>query len=115
MEMEEEHGGGASERWNRKVEPLGFSLEEAMRAEIDRLRSLELQSILKSLGVLSASSPSGRKPHVFLCCVYCLGSPRPFTLSHETSFASESPALLFRLCNRNLVTAPYRIDLFSHT
>lgn len=35
-------------------------------------------------------------------------------VSHETAFVSESPTLLFKLYNRNLVTAPYQIDLFSH-
>lgn len=38
----------------------------------------------------------------------------PLAVSHETSFVSESPTLLFKLYNRNLVTTPYQIDLFSH-
>ena len=58
-------GAGKWSHW-----ATALSLEKSMRAEIDRLSSLELQSILKSLEVPSASLPSGCRPHVFLCVVF---------------------------------------------
>lgn len=112
---------GDSEHWSRKVEPLGhgFKLRKVYAC---RDRQAEQFGVTKHIekfrGPICIFTIWLQTTCFPLCCVYCLGFffLIPFTVSHGTPFVSESPALLFRLYNRNLVTAPYeQIYLFSHT